>query len=287
MIRRLLRHQLLNAIVAIDKIAKRERLIQDRKIVQVVNFHHLYEREEEPFRKFLQWLGQHYQIISYTDAVQRIVSGDIDRPYAAITFDDGLESNFAAAEILKQQGISATFFVCPEIIGVTEEDKLSRYCQSARMFYESNRFVSWAELDQMIQDGHEVGCHTMTHPVFNGLSADRVDFEIQRATEILADRFGDIKHFSWPLGRFDHLGIANAASVVDAGFMAVASGHRGAHGRHQLVSVPFPCIRRDNLEARWPLSHIKHFLIGNAVRPIMPKQWWPENWQIPDVATAL
>ena len=279
--RRTARHFALDGLSLWDSVLRKERALSARRVVQVMMFHHVYPQEEAAFSKFLQWYKKHYHVISYTEAVDRVQSGDIDRAYGAITFDDGLKSTVKAARIMKEQEVPGCFFVCPGIVGQTDPVALRRFCESRQMLYESDEFVSWEDLEQMKSLGHEIGSHTVTHPNLAAVSVDVATEELQRSREILSTRFGKVDHFAWPYGTFDFLGIAAAKLVLEAGYTSCASGHRGTHAAHTGPPLEFPCLRRDNLEANWPLRHIRHFLLRNAEHPISPSDWWPAEWQMP------
>src|SRR2546427_12522762 len=65
----------------------------------------------------LDWLNQHYQIVSL-DALET-TSGS--RPVAAVTFDDGYSDVYHYAfPLLKRKGIPAGIFVITDLVGSTE-----------------------------------------------------------------------------------------------------------------------------------------------------------------------
>jgi len=55
--------------------------------------HHLHSDEIVPFRMLLQIIMEDHYFINYSDAVEKIRSGHIDKPYIAISLDDGLKSS--------------------------------------------------------------------------------------------------------------------------------------------------------------------------------------------------
>ena len=281
-LRKMARHCVLNGFAAIEALQNREEQIAASNIVQVVNFHHLYQYEEESFRAFLEWFGEHYEVISYSEAAERVRNGNIDKAYGAITFDDGLKSVVSAGKILSDFGFSATFFVCSGIIGETNPTKLRAFCEDALMVYESDEFLSWDDLETLLKQGQEIGCHTISHPKLSEISQEQLYEEIYSSRELLTQKLGVIEHFAWPFGSFELLGNSAAEKLADAGYASIGSGKRGSHGPHaaDLESLPPVCLRRDNFEARWPLGHIKHFLINNVNDPVGPRSWWPQDWNI-------
>lgn len=66
----------------------------------------------------LRYLKRNFQVVSLASLVQRIDSGGegLGR-LLALTFDDGLRSNVQVAyPLLARLGLSATFFVCPQLV---------------------------------------------------------------------------------------------------------------------------------------------------------------------------
>ncbi len=281
-LRETLRHCVLNGFAAVDVMRNRESLLASSKIVQVVNFHHMYPYEETAFGEFLDWFASRYKVISYSEAVERVRSGNIDAAYGAITFDDGLKSVLSAGRILQDRGYSATFFVCSGVLGETCPTKRRAFYEGALMDYESDEFLSWEDVELLQSQGHEIGNHTVSHPKISQLADRQAQQEIDLARESLSRRLGDINHFAWPFGSFELLGQSVIEHLWSAGYTSIASGVRGAHAPHTEVTqdLPVVCMRRDNVEARWPLGHIKHFLINNAQQPVGHQQWWPQDWRI-------
>lgn len=71
----------------------------------------------EGFRNQIRYLSKHYPILDLDEAVARIQSGkNLPDNALAITFDDGYQDNFAAAQILKAYGATATFFITTNCI---------------------------------------------------------------------------------------------------------------------------------------------------------------------------
>ena len=106
-----------------------------RHRVHFIYLHHVFRDEENEFRRMLSALTAGHYVVSYSEAVDRICQGTIDRPYLCFSFDDGLKNHLLAASILDEFGIKACFFVCSDIIGETDFEKLKRW--SAERIIES------------------------------------------------------------------------------------------------------------------------------------------------------
>ncbi|GBC99374.1 hypothetical protein HRbin17_01896 [bacterium HR17] len=94
---------------------------------------------------------------------------------ASLTFDDGLRSQYEiAVPLLNERNLRATFYLNPR--GTTPESDDWRQ--------------RWAQWQNVAQQGHEIGNHSLTHPCSRALG-DRVDVPcLERMT--LADIEADV-----------------------------------------------------------------------------------------------
>ena len=108
-------------------------------------------------------------------------SGDLKRPEFALTFDDGPDPATTPAVLatLRRHEVRATFF----LIG--------------------NRAEQYPELlRRIIEDGHEVGSHSYSHPYFNRLSALEAIREIAVSQSVLENLTGQTcRLFRPPFGK--------------------------------------------------------------------------------------
>ena len=147
----------------------------------------------------------------------------------------------------------------------------------ARLNIEPEPFLDWDEVDGMVKRGHEVGAHTMTHPVMAKLTAAEIEEEVGESGRLLRARFGGVPHFAWPFGHFRHFHPAGPGLVFGAGFESCASGTRGCH----VVGVPKGedlCIRRDLISLDEPVSQHLYFWARNARLATAGTNHWPQEW---------
>ncbi len=77
--------------------------------------------EEHSFRLQIAYLKKHFEILSLSEAVERMRSGAIKRPTAVITFDDGYQNNFDVAfPILCKERIPGTIFLATGLISTND-----------------------------------------------------------------------------------------------------------------------------------------------------------------------
>jgi peptidoglycan/xylan/chitin deacetylase (PgdA/CDA1 family) len=249
-----------------------------RNRVQGVYLHHLFPEEEAGFRKLLRALSRDHRLISYSEAVDRIKRGPIDRPYIFFSFDDGLRQNLRIGQILNEFGVSGCFFICPSLVGETDGAKLKDICEN-RFGMPAMDLLNWDDVEQLLKDGHEIGSHTLNHRVLSRISEGQVQEEVAGSYEVLTRRLGNVKHFAWPEGRFIHFSPTAARIVYEAGFDSCASAERGCH--IEPPTSPIFCVRRDYISAQWPLGHGFYFLARNSLAAEHDERGsngWPENW---------
>jgi peptidoglycan/xylan/chitin deacetylase (PgdA/CDA1 family) len=275
--RSLLRHIALSTLGTSYRVTGTMASALSKDRVQFLYMHHVFGDEEDSFRNLLGRLSLGHRLVSYSEAVDRVLSGDIDGPYVAISFDDGLKNSLRAARILGEFGATACFFLSPTIIGETDHRKIEEFC-SQRLGIPPTEFLSWDDVETLLKEGHEVGSHTMTHPDLARLSVQQVQDEVEGSFEVLTERTGDISHFSWPYGRFLHFSPAAAGIVFRTGFKSCASAERGCHVTHSEMQERDLCIRRDHVVAGWPIDHTLYFMARSGRTASMRHDRWPPGW---------
>lgn len=77
--------------------------------------------QKDRFENQIEFLKQHFNIISLSAAVKGLKDGSIVGPTAVITFDDGYSNNYEVAfPILKEHQVPATIYLTTRFIGTDE-----------------------------------------------------------------------------------------------------------------------------------------------------------------------
>ncbi|WP_159078011.1 MULTISPECIES: polysaccharide deacetylase family protein [unclassified Dietzia] len=227
----------------------------------VIHFPYLHATplgEAGKFRDLLQAISKTHHLISYSEAVTKVLEGPIDKPYASFSFDDGFKSNLLAARILEEFGTTGMFFVPTNAVGIPS-------VVQAREFFKfddgcDEPVMTWEDLESLRSRGHEVGNHTMNHVTLSRISRNQAVEEIHSAAAALRAKLGSCEHFAWPNGRFFHFEQSLIDEVFLAGHTSCASAERGAHSVVHSGSSDELCIRRDHIRTSWPLEVNKYFL---------------------------
>ena len=250
--------------------------------VHFLYLHGVDPGQEDRFRWLLTQLSKGHRFISYSDAVQRVRTGDVDAPYICFSFDDGYATCLTAASILEEYEATACMFICPGLMGMTRGDLERRFpsgtfpsgCGGAEA-----RIMTWLEVESLRCSGHEVGSHTMTHPVLAALPDRLARSEIVSARDAIAERMGSVAHFAWPRGRFRYFSARDARTAREAGYLSCASAERGSH-KSRDGFADYPCIRRDHVDLSWPTSHILYLLGRSAKNSSSGTVEWPREWRV-------
>src|SRR5262245_12792287 len=168
-----------------------------RPRVHFLYLHFVPGGEEGNFRRLLTLLSKDHHFISYSDAVTRVYSGAIDRPYVTFSVDDGLRNGLRLAEILDEFGARGCFFVCDRVPELTNRAEIDEFCRS-ELEIPPTDFLSWDDLESLLRSGHEIGNHSARHRTLRNLSADQLEDDIAGGLVRLRSRLGDtVRHFAW------------------------------------------------------------------------------------------
>ncbi len=118
--------------------------------------------------------------------------------YAAITFDDGSRSVYSKGlKIMKENGIKATIFMVSGLTGGFNDWDIKNGEGGDEM-------LSLDELKEMMENGMEIGAHTITHPHLTQIPFDAAFNEINGSKKALEEMLGcRINFFAYPYGDYD------------------------------------------------------------------------------------
>lgn len=233
--------------------------------IQFLYIHHIFEDEAENFSKLLKELAKYHSFISYSEAVNKILNNEIDKPYIAFSSDDGFKNNLIAAKILNEFNIKACFFINPDTIGMKDFSQIKIFCKN-RLLLPPIEFMDWDDVNRLLKNGHEIGSHTMGHINVAITNTSQVKENLIQSKDILDKRCGNIAHFAYPYGRFFHFHQEALNLVFETGYSSCASAERGCHiapGRKLKTEELF--IRRDLVIGDWNIKHVKYFILKNAI----------------------
>jgi len=253
----------LDVLYVFEKLKQNENLLNKPR-VQLLYFHHIFEDEEQNFRILLKKLAKNHTFISHSEAVNRIVTNTIDKPYIAFSSDDGFKNNLKAAEILNEFGASCCFYINPDLIEETNFEVIKKHCNE-KLDFPATEMLTWDEVNQLQKMGHEIGSHTLNHKKVTDMNSDEMLYDFSKSHAILTEKSGEIKHFAYPYGRFFHFNGEAFNAVFKSGYQTCSSAERGCHiNANEVQNANAILFRRDQIIAHWKWQHIFYFLINNA-----------------------
>lgn len=174
------------------------------------------------FREFCGLMKSSYHVTTLGQINRLLKAGETPPPRTvAITFDDSYADNHEAAGILSDHGLPATFFVPTRYV-----DTDLRYPWDEHLPAMGN--LTWSQLREMADAGHEIGSHSVTHPDFSALDEASVRTELVDSKRTIEDRLGrPVRHFAFPYGAARNFRADHARLVADAGYDGAFSAIRG------------------------------------------------------------
>jgi peptidoglycan/xylan/chitin deacetylase (PgdA/CDA1 family) len=216
----------------------------------------------------LDWICEQitprYQCGTLSDTFSKWVNNEkTDKPYLAITFDDGQKDNFVnARSVLAKHKIKATFYIPVQNInqqqliwhdqlGFALQAAMADHTNKAKLFELAGRYhmrsidhldpvksiteqakslspenrclfvadvsnlsqiiipewaqmMSWEQIKQLSDEGHEIGSHSMTHELIPQLTDDKLHWEISESKKEIEAKLGSsIRSFCYPNGDND------------------------------------------------------------------------------------
>lgn len=227
----------------------------------VLSYHGTPKRFFKNFEAQIRFFHNQYNIITPSQ-LRAFYNGSLkatDRPFLLFSFDDGIKNNFYAAELLEKYAIRAFFFVVPEFIDTTLQEQSAYFQEKIRPFINPHVYgkpedlsaISWLELADLNEAGHEIGSHSLTHTlVAANITSESRRQEIVESKRMIEKAIGlapdSVRAFCGP---------NNSLQSVGSYEMALIKQH------YDLFFSSFPgtnCspknpyfIRRVNLEAFW------------------------------------
>jgi peptidoglycan/xylan/chitin deacetylase (PgdA/CDA1 family) len=141
-----------------------------------------------------------------------------------LSFDDGFHSNLIVAErILSRYQAQALFFVCP---GLMDQPTSAQRGLIASQIFEDKiqandigdrRLLTWGEAARLLELGHVIGSHSLSHRRLSRLAPDEIETEVGEAAAMLRRRGFSAEWFAFPFG--------DVASISPVALATIAKHH--------------------------------------------------------------
>jgi peptidoglycan/xylan/chitin deacetylase (PgdA/CDA1 family) len=194
------------------------------------------------FRRICGLLRRGFRVVPLAEMFHVARAGGPVPPRAvAVTFDDCYRDNLAAAEVLAEHGLPATFFVPAAFVGAGHTFPWDRHLR--RLAH-----LSWDDVRSLARQGFEIGSHTLTHANLAAVSWDEARRELVESKRVIEDQVGRrVRWLAYPFGGREHFRAELLPLVTEAGYEGCLSGFGGfvrrGHGSLLLPRQPAPGFR--------------------------------------------
>jgi peptidoglycan/xylan/chitin deacetylase (PgdA/CDA1 family) len=176
----------------------------------------------------------------------RKVSKQLDRPVISFTFDDFPQSAYSTAgQILRSYGLKATYYVAMSLLGTRNE--------------QGNHFTA-QDLERIVADGHELGCHTFHHFSCSAHSPQECVQSAQDNQERLQRFLPDyeLRHFSFPFG--------HTTPRVKRALGSRFASCRSVYGGINQGTIDLNLVLANRVYESVPLSQIERLIAVNSAQ---------------------
>ena len=163
-----------------------------------MHYHYVFDDEHESFDRQLEYLAGAFEVVSLSDAVERLRTRRVGGRELVVTFDDGFRNQLRAGRVLNGRGIRACFFLVTELVSA-DPHRAAEICRERLHLPRRVEPLTWEDVVELSELGHEIGSHTRTHPSLAELEPAAVDEELRSSRSELQQRLGrPVVHLSAP-----------------------------------------------------------------------------------------
>lgn len=260
--------------LVLSLISNNAKFNPDFKGVHFLFFHYIFEDEIENARLAITWIAKNFKVISYSEAVRRVKENDIDDYYICFSSDDGFKNNLVSAQIFKEFDISCCYFINPTTI--TNKDlRFQKMVCEERYSVPLTEVLNWQDVEQLLNEGHEIGNHTYDHKEQASLNREEFMEDLSRSHEALQAKVGSVIHYAYPRGKFIFFKKEYLKMVYDFGYESCGTGVRGCHLKgDKIYTNQYFAFRRELVVFKEPLSFLQYFMSKSQRNAKLENNFW-------------
>ena len=149
------------------------------------------------FEAQLDWLAEHYEVVSLAEALDRRAESDADR-LSVLTFDDGYRDFYEFAfPQLRRRGMPFVLYLATQ--SIESETALTPGGKADPL--------TWEQVNGMLDSGLlTLGAHTHRHVDLRDADEHQIRQELELSNELIRSRTGESpRHFAYPWGYWSPL----------------------------------------------------------------------------------
>ncbi|MBI3406770.1 MAG: polysaccharide deacetylase family protein [Planctomycetes bacterium] len=174
------------------------------------------------FRDLCKMLRRRFNVQPLAEVMRLLNEGGAAPPRTvAVTFDDCYRDNLFAARILAEQQLPASFFIPSGIVGTDHVFEWDRGLKAMPN-------LTWDEVREIADLGHEIGSHTVSHPDLAKISEEVMRRELIASRQRIEAEIGRrVRWLAYPFGGRANFRAERLPIVYEAGYEACFSGYGG------------------------------------------------------------
>ena len=237
--------------------------VQRKPVTRFLAFHDILPEAFCNFRTNMYFLKKSTNVVSLRDfLLGRLSSEKIN---VVITFDDGYKSWISfAIPVLKELGLSATFFVSSGFVGLSQEDE-ARFLGSKLFVSLGPRRItgglSSGDVGRIVEEGFIIGGHTVNHCNLGKLrDSSQLRYEISE-DKIRLEKLTGVKmeYFAYPSGAYYNPDIDLVEVLKESGYRGAVTAEPGFN---RAGTGPY-MLRRELTAASMPMRVFRARVYGN------------------------
>jgi peptidoglycan/xylan/chitin deacetylase (PgdA/CDA1 family) len=229
---------------------------------RILVYHLVLPEDKNRFKDHLQFLSDHFALCSLAELRLASTRDSNGGGYqVAITFDDGFKVlTQTCLETLEQFGVKATFFVPTGFIELSPDPALAaKFSLRAHHYNLPLEPMHPEDLKRLVDLGHEVGSHGISHISLSLLSQRAAERELALSRQQIFKWTGTHPiGFAYPYGHLSSSAGIPPKWVEDSGYVYAVTLKRGVlDSCSSRFSLP-----RDHIEGNWSLRDLRYFLLS-------------------------
>ena len=240
------------------------RVYQQPDSLLVLNYHGTQKKYLKNFRTQIKALSKRFKFIAPEELDAFYQGEKKDGPYLLLTFDDGIQNNIYALEVLKEFGVKALFFIVPNYVDAS--DSVTFFKHNIRPVINSSidgakedlESMSWDTIRTVVDAGHSIGSHSLDHLMSEKDNVDMVECQVVESKKVLVEKIGSkVDAFCAPndsLRSLNKISYQRINQIYDKFYSTFPGVNRPNDSPH--------LIKRSNVEAYWPINAM-YFAISN------------------------